>query len=729
MVYILAGMSGFFTELRRRNVFRVAAAYAVIAWILVEVLSTVLPMFGVPEWVLRVLVILLVAGFVPAVIFAWAFEITPEGIKREHEVDRTQSITDQTAKKLDVVVIILLVVGIGVFTVDRFVLSPRVADAPEVLSIDRIDSIAVLPFEDFSAGGDQAYLGTGIADTILHSLAQIQGLKVAARTSSFQLHAQDADIPTIGRTLGVGAVLEGSVQTSGNRLRIIAQLIRTSDQSHLWSQTFESTTDDIFATQDTIAAAVAATLRGKGGSKPVAQERTTAEVFELVAKGRHLWQQRNPDDTAEAVCSLQRAVMLDPEYAQAWSELGAATWFNHLYGQAERADARTAALAAADRALALDDTLAQPWGVRGLIAGNDGDLPGSIDGHRRAVELNPNYSNAMAWLSQSLRTAGLLTEGAAMIERAYQLDPMATYVRGAYARALITRDDPTAHRRAVEVVEESLRLTPGAFRALTDAVDVHAAVGDLIKGLGYAIEGLRQRPNSETMQYSLIQALFQLGEAEAVEKWGARVDATATIPGFWRFAARDWAGWAESQRVIAEAQPDNGFAVWNYSFGLILAGDYTESRVQSERALTLVRANRYRDVPLATELSLMHQLIWLYGNAGEQKRADELRLGIVPLLETLKRNGLPGDFFTQMMLIDQGILLGDYDRALAEMRGVGTNNQKHFVRLWRDMPWYGKLLERSDVQALLEEWDREQAALRARLRAEGPAAALDPALL
>lgn len=721
-------MSGIFAELRRRNVFRVAAAYAVIAWILVEVLSTVLPMFGSPEWVLRVLVVLLVAGFVPAVIFAWAFEITPGGIKRASEVDRGESITGRTAKKLDIIVIALLVVAIGFVAVDRLVLDPRRTGAPEVVSTGRIDSIAVLPFVDFSPGGDHAYLGTGIADTILHSLTQIEGLKVAARTSSFQLHEQNADIPTIGRTLGVGAVLEGSVQAAGNRLRIIAQLVRSSDQSHLWSKTFDSTTDDIFATQDTIAEAVVETLRGGDAPGPAAQARTSPEVFELVAKGRHLWQQRNPADTAAAVAALKRAVELDPEYAPGWAELTAAHWFEHLYGNADRSAAREAALAAADKALALDDSLSQPWGVRGLIA----DTPAeAIAAYERALELNPNNANAMAWLSLSLREAGLHNEGRRMIERAYHLDPMATYVRGAYARALSSDDDPANRRRALEIVEESLRLTPGAFRAIADAAEVTARVGDLVTAIGYMVEGLRMRPDSATLRRGMLTSVLVAGERDAVLRWGASIDALQPDAPFgsWAFAVNDWDGWLAWNEANLAQQPDNPFRIADYASALALAGRYAESIEWYERALQPLSDARYRDIPSTAELSARHQLIWLYENAGKADRAAALRDEIGPMLETLKRNGLGGDFFTAMLVTHQMIVLGDMDGAANALKELDGTNEKYFAFIWQNMLFWDKFSEREDVKKILAAWREDQRRLRERLRAEAPPVVFDPDLL
>ena len=266
----------FFKELKRRNVFRVGIAYTVATWLLIQVTDTVFPRIGLPDSAVTLVIALLLIGFIPALIFAWAFEMTPEGIKREKDIDRTQSITPTTGRKLDRMIIGILTVVIAFLVLDRFVLKDdvtQVVQAPkeEIASADtRLEaakesgpSVAVLPFVNMSGDADNEYFSDGLTETLLHMLAQLPELRVAARTSSFAFKGKDVGIEEISKTLGVAHILEGSVQKSGNRVRITAQLIRADDGFHVWSQNYDRTLEDIFAIQDEIAKDVAGVLDAK----------------------------------------------------------------------------------------------------------------------------------------------------------------------------------------------------------------------------------------------------------------------------------------------------------------------------------------------------------------------------------------------------------------------------------------------------------------------------------
>ena len=255
---------GFFTELKRRNVLRFAGLYLVGAWLTVQVASTVLPMFGAPDWLPRTIVILLAIGFLPALILSWIFELTPEGLKRDEDVRPEESIAPQTARRMDRMIIVVLVLALGYFAFDKFVLAPRRGGTPaESSSSTNSKSIAVLPFVNMSSDKEQEYFSDGLSEELLNQLAQIPQLRVIARTSSFSFKGKEVDVSTIAHALNVAHVLEGSVRKSANTLRVTAQLIRTSDSSHLWSQTYDRDRTDIFKVQDEIAADVVAALKVK----------------------------------------------------------------------------------------------------------------------------------------------------------------------------------------------------------------------------------------------------------------------------------------------------------------------------------------------------------------------------------------------------------------------------------------------------------------------------------
>lgn len=260
-------MSGLFTELRRRNVFRVAAAYLVAAWLLIQLADILVPMLALPDWVPRLIFLLLLIGFVPTVIAAWAFELTPEGIRRERDVDRTQSITRETGRKLDRIIIGVLVAVIGVMAVERLFLAGREPAAPATApaataetAIAVAKSIAVLPFADLSQSRDQEWFADGLAEEILNALARVPDLLVTSRTSSFAYKGTDKDLRTIARELGVEHVLEGSVRQAPDRLRVTAQLIRADDGFHLWSQNYDRSAEDVIDVQEDLALKIATAL-------------------------------------------------------------------------------------------------------------------------------------------------------------------------------------------------------------------------------------------------------------------------------------------------------------------------------------------------------------------------------------------------------------------------------------------------------------------------------------
>jgi len=261
----------FIGELKRRNVFKVGAAYVVVAWIMAQITDVFLENFGAPEWVIKTVLLLLIIGFPLVLLFAWAFEMTPEGIKKEKDVDRSQSITTHTGRKLDFTIIALMSLALVYFAIDKFMLTPALnhdkvettAEVPEPAAVETISkkSIAVLPFVNMSDDTSNEYFSDGISEEILNSLAKVKDLKVAGRTSSFAFKGKNQDLRQIGQTLGVEHILEGSVRKAGTKVRITAQLIQVDDGFHLWSESYDRELTDVFAIQDEIATAILEQLK------------------------------------------------------------------------------------------------------------------------------------------------------------------------------------------------------------------------------------------------------------------------------------------------------------------------------------------------------------------------------------------------------------------------------------------------------------------------------------
>jgi len=425
-----------FDELKRRNIFRVAIAYVLLGWAVLQGADFLLDLAGAPEWVIRVFAIAGLVGFPLAIFFAWAYELTPEGIKREAEVQRSQSITAQTGRKLNGVIIGLLALVILLMAAERlFFAGDRSGDAPggpqSESTENPIQSIAVLPFRDMSATRDQAYFGEGIAEELLNALVRLDNLKVASRTSSFAISQENLDIPAIAARLGVDHILEGSVRTSGQQVRITAQLIDVREDAHLWSQTYDGTLDDIFQFQDEITARILAALQVQLGGQPMASTAevltTNPEAYRLYLQGRNLWRQRGAESLREAEKLLQRAVELDPGFHQAWGTLALVYLVIAQYDYSvDEREALPKGLAAAEKALAIE-----PSNTEGLLGKASyfeyNCRPAeAVTVYEQIIAENPDDATPHHWLGLLLSSAGRIQEAKQQLETAVGLDPLVT---------------------------------------------------------------------------------------------------------------------------------------------------------------------------------------------------------------------------------------------------------------------------------------------------------------
>lgn len=317
-----------FRELKRRNVFRVGAAYVVVAWLLIQVAETIFPLFGFGDTPARIVVIVLAIGLLPALVLSWVFEFTPEGLKRDDEVDRSLAIDLRNAKRLDRIIMVVLVLAVGYFAVDKFVFSEsREASIAEqareegrteaLVSSYGDKSIAVLAFEDMSSAGDQEYLSDGIAEELLNLLAKVPDLRVISRSSAFSFKGQSVEIPEIARRLNVAHILEGSVRKSGNRLRITAQLIDARSDTHLWSETYDRVLDDVFAIQDEIAATVARRLKSTLLGAVQKSAPVNPAAYEILLESRYASRQGTAEGYLRSNELADQALQLVPDYVDA----------------------------------------------------------------------------------------------------------------------------------------------------------------------------------------------------------------------------------------------------------------------------------------------------------------------------------------------------------------------------------------------------------------------------
>jgi len=359
----------------------VAVAYAVLAWIVIQVTDTVAPPLHLPSWTLGFVTWIGIIGFPFALFFAWAFELTPEGVKRSSEVARTESIARLTGRKIDFIIIGLLAAAVVVLIVDNYVLKDRqglgpvAGDRPPDAAVMRQGhaSIAVLPFVNMSNDPEQDYLSDGLAEELLILLARIKGLKVAARTSSFAFRGEEQDIRSIGNALNVRTLLEGSVRKSGDRIRVTAQLIDAADGYHLWSDTFDRELTDIFRIQDEISAAIVTALRAHldPGASTAASSPTSVAAYDLYLQGRHLARELKEGNTRKALDLFRQATDIDPDFAPAWAARAAAVLDlreTQYWGEIPAAEAFALFQSNIDKALALDPLLAEAHVSRSMLS-------------------------------------------------------------------------------------------------------------------------------------------------------------------------------------------------------------------------------------------------------------------------------------------------------------------------------------------------------------------------
>ena len=511
-------------ELKRRNVIRMAGLYLIGAWLIVQVVGTVLPMFHAPEWLPQSVVALLAIGFIPAMVFAWVFEMTPDGLKRDAEVDPAESIAPQTAKRMNRMIMAVLVLALTYFAFDRLVLAPRrdaalVATTTQTVqakatakakpTVDR-NSIAVLPFVNMSGDPANEYFSDGISEEILNVLAGTPELKVAARTSSFSFKGKAMEVPEIARVLNVRMVLEGSVRKQGDKVRITAQLIDASNGFHVWSQTFDRKLEDIFAIQDEIARAIGDELKVKigGGDGPGQRSSGTKDLaaYDLYLRGMSLWHTRRENALWEAVALFEQAAAADPTFAQAYA--GQALVYGILPSYSARiswTDGLARSNEHALRALALDPTLPEPYAAFSQGAINTLHRATSIALARRAIALRPSFATAHQWLGNSLLTSGDLAGSLASMERASALDPRAPVIADNHAFTLL------AHGRIADAkarCEQALAYAPTHVACLQ-----YVGMADLLLGNLVAARPMLERlaaeqnPGARGQAQDLVEAL------------------------------------------------------------------------------------------------------------------------------------------------------------------------------------------------------------------------------
>ncbi|MGI9270478.1 MAG: tetratricopeptide repeat protein [Woeseiaceae bacterium] len=527
-------------ELRRRNVFRVAAAYLVVGWLLTEVLTTILPTLGAPGWVSRAVILIFAFGFIPAVVLSWVYELTPEGIKREHEVVRDESITTHTAKKLDYVTITAVVVGIiFVATFSAKQTDDEAGSRPQALVGEvLIDdaSVAVLPFVNMSNDEDNEYFSDGLTETLLHMLAQIPDLKVAARTSSFAFRDQGKTIKEVAAALQVAHVLEGSVQRVGDRVRITAQLIRADDGFHVWSENYDRTLDDIFSIQDEIAEKVGGELSASLLGTPVdgaidGVNTADTDAFDLYLQALNERDTFSYGGLAAAERLLKGALTIDSEFLDAQTELA----YNYLQqintGLMTGDDGYPLIMAVTDQVLSVtpDDVGARAIQTftQAQILGQEGDLEAGLDARdelKKLVGEDPTQLEPRIFLIRLSRNNEQIEEALVYMLQAAAHDPFNPrihYELGNLYSGLQQWDE------ARSAIERSLELEPAQPNAWVNLARVSQQAGDGIEYLRLSLKAVEVDPVDHELPALIAGFLYRLELIEEGDDFRKRVMAIA----------------------------------------------------------------------------------------------------------------------------------------------------------------------------------------------------------
>ena len=432
----------FIHELKRRNVIRMAGLYLVGAWLITQVAATLLPVFEAPDWAMKTIVAILLIGFIPALVFSWVFEMTPDGLKRDADVIPEQSIAPQTARRMERMIIVLFSIALALFVFDKFVLAPKREAAlvsettktvqavakTEATQKARDNSIAVLPFVNMSEDKGNQYFSDGISEELLNVLVRVDDLSVASRTSSFAYRDKQMSSTAIAKELNVGHILEGSVRKSGNKVRITAQLIDADDDRHIWSKTYDRELTDIFAIQDEIANAIVLALRGsladakKSSEVVVKADTSNMQAYDKYLKARELFIARS--DLNESVRLFEEVVEMDPNFARGWEGLAAVAAVVESWGIIDR-DYNGMVVPAAERALELDPTLSMPYAALAMAKQNEKtvDWAKSLELSAKAIKADPKNATAYLWRSIAWLNLGFFDKAIADQDSCLRVDP------------------------------------------------------------------------------------------------------------------------------------------------------------------------------------------------------------------------------------------------------------------------------------------------------------------
>ncbi|MCJ7557611.1 MAG: tetratricopeptide repeat protein [Gammaproteobacteria bacterium] len=732
-----------FDELKRRNVVRVGLLYAVGGWVILQFADVLAGLLSLPDWTLRLVAFLLVLGFPLVLVFSWVFELTPEGIQRESELPSDRTTPASAARKFNLAVGLMLAIAVllllanfasrpGGTEIEPATSTTTVAPptppgysvetaADQGKALPPATSIAVLPFVNMSSDPENDFFADGLSEELLNVLAQIEGFKVAGRTSSFTFKGKNQDLKEIGQTLNVGTVLEGSVRKSGDQIRVTAQLISVNDGYHLWSASYDRKLDDIFSIQDDIARQVVGALKKTllaSQDKVILDKRPTnnLQAYQLYLRGRHQLAKRTQQGFELALAAFKEAVALDPEFARAWTGIADAQSLMSSYGYKPIGTMKEDAELAIENALRLDPDMGEAYASKGLLLTQlSGETKDIVALYEKALELNPNNSLAHMWLAGQLGLSDL--DGTVEhLRTAYTLDPLSGVVILNLANILMVTGHPDEARRRTEELLQLDPTWPGAQRLLAQNA---ISAGDAYGWIQGNLHALELDPNDNQTLESLGDAFLSLGDLEMAESYIRRA----------RKISPDYSGTAGQEALLLYLRGE-------HEAGLKLIRDMvarqpTDKRVlvyaayaesytdQPERALTLCRQFWGQEQPPATvdkeHLGALPPCIYALRISGQLEQAQELANTGAAAVATAQAAFDVWDL--PFMAARIAAAAGDRDTALAALR---TAIQKNMPPLVFPLdPWFVRYRDDPDFKPLFDELAHQADALYAKLTVEG----------
>ncbi|MEJ2535114.1 MAG: hypothetical protein P8008_06525 [Gammaproteobacteria bacterium] len=570
-------------------------AYAIAAWIILQATDVIGEILDLPQWGGKLILLMLGVGFVISLFLAWAFELTPEGLKRESEVDRNASITRVTGRKLDRAIIVVLALALAWFAWDKFSggapapappeSAAATATGPEAPSAEKAvdQSIAVLPFINMSADADNEYFSDGLSEELLNLLAQVEGLKVAARTSTFKFKGSDADIAEIGEKLNVATVLEGSVRKAGDQVRITAQLIKVDDGFHLWSENYDRRLDNIFEVQDEIASAIVDALKLPllGENEAAVGTRATAnfEAYDLFLLGRHHEQARNEAGFEKAIENYTEAVTLDPGYAPAWAGLARSWLLLADYGTAPMQKAEEEARRALERAMSIDPKLPDTLSAQADLYFYTGELSRQIETLERLVALDPDHVDGLSDLGGHLETDP--ERGLELVRRAWELDPLSELTRIRLVAATAARSGRDEALALARDMLESDPANPGLYEVMAN---INRSSGHLDEAVAAYEATHRLRPGDVFPAWQIVSTSLLMDDPQAANRWLdiARERGAGTL-------------WADAATTILDLYEENFETILSKHADVVSGSVIPWAETTNMVATALMRAGRTDD--------------------------------------------------------------------------------------------------------------------------------------